>query len=159
MIREEDIEVGKLVVDNGSLEICTIDYVSGDTIHVKRADGFSILVLPISRFKDDFDPYVAGDKAGGKDELEDRVETFLNVCREQAEIYRKKNHDYGNSFEDVVIELGDSVALGQIAFKFHRLKQLVKGNQSLVKESLDDSISDLINYAIMWKMIRDKNNK
>lgn len=83
-------------------------------------------------------------------------EKFTQVTDTLKDIYLKKNHDYGDSFTDVVNELGDRVALGQIAFKFFRLKQLVKGVEAKVRESLVDSIRDMANYCIMWLMILEE---
>lgn len=89
-------------------------------------------------------------------DLERNVEHFKKVTSELAEIYRKKNHDYGDSFTIVVKDLGDVVALGQVSFKFHRLRQLIKGVKALVNESIKDSIQDMANYLIMWLMIIDE---
>lgn len=74
------------------------------------------------------------------------------ICNELNDIYRRKNKDYGNSFSKQFNEYGLTSSVIRIEDKFLRLKQLAK-NEALVKdETIEDTLLDLANYAIMTVM-------
>lgn len=82
-------------------------------------------------------------------ELFDR-KTHAGICSELNETYRKKNNDYGNSFKKSYDEFGIVSAVVRMTDKMERLKALTTGVDNLVKEeSVEDTILDLANYAIM----------
>ena len=88
------------------------------------------------------------------------VEQHKKICDNLNKIYEKKNHDYGNSFGETYKDLGIISAVTRISDKFNRLKTLAKGENNLVNdESLEDTLLDLANYAIMTYMCLQNNEK
>ena len=78
------------------------------------------------------------------------------IANVMADLYRRKNTDYGNSFDESLDRFGIVVALSRMCDKVNRLKRLViNPKEAQVKdESIADTYIDLANYAvmtIMWK--------
>lgn len=72
---------------------------------------------------------------------------LMDQCRG---IFITKNTDYGGSFVDTFCEFGIISPLTRISDKFNRIKQIIKNNGAHeVPESIEDSLMDLGNYAIM----------
>lgn len=66
------------------------------------------------------------------------------------DIYKRKNHDYGNSFDKSLNKRGLVAALVRMEDKFNRLDSLItKETCEVVDESLIDTCLDLANYAAM----------
>lgn len=75
-------------------------------------------------------------------------ESFDKLLQEMSETYRKKNADYGNSFDQSLDEFGMTAALVRMNDKMNRLKTLSK-QEAKVDESMRDTLMDLANYAVM----------
>jgi cysteinyl-tRNA synthetase len=76
----------------------------------------------------------------------DKVQAFKSTTEQMNRLYEAKNADYGDSF-------GESAGLVRISDKFNRLKTLLRGNaQQVQSESVEDTLMDLANYAIMLRM-------
>lgn len=72
------------------------------------------------------------------------------ICNKLTEIYIKKNADYGDSFAKLRNEYGNTAILIRLEDKLGRLKKLMLGAEQKVKdESINDTLVDLANYAIM----------
>lgn len=71
-----------------------------------------------------------------------------NICIELNEIYKAKNHDYGDSFGETYKKLGIISAVTRITDKVNRLQSLCT-KDALVDESIKDTLMDLANYSIM----------
>lgn len=72
------------------------------------------------------------------------------VCYELGETYYKKNKDYGDSFAKLRKEYGNPAILIRLEDKLGRLKRLMlSGEQEVKTESIEDTLKDLANYAIM----------
>lgn len=85
----------------------------------------------------------------GKD-LNIRVNIHEDICRELNELYARKNADYGNSFGESFEDFGIAMSAIRIGDKFNRLKSFAKNNaMKVTDESLEDTLMDLANYAIM----------
>lgn len=71
--------------------------------------------------------------------------------KHQLETFKRKNHDYGNSFEKSLDTFGLVAGIVRMNDKFERLLSLTQGDKrSLVaSESLVDTLEDLSNYAAM----------
>lgn len=71
-----------------------------------------------------------------------------------ADLYDRKNADYGDSFSQSIDEFGYVAGLVRIGDKFNRAKQLllVQQGQFINDESVVDTLTDLANYAIMLRM-------
>ena len=74
---------------------------------------------------------------------------FFNILKEMYDLYDKKNHDYGNSFSETIQEFGFTPAIARINDKLKRVKQMVKGEQMQVNESMRDNLIDIANYCIL----------
>lgn len=80
-------------------------------------------------------------------------EQFMAVLDDMAKTFIAKNADYGNSFSDVVAEIGLVAGLVPILHKCNRLKTLLSGNNPQVKdESIRDTLLDMANYCILLSM-------
>ena len=71
------------------------------------------------------------------------------ICSELTELYKRKNHDYGDSFGKSFIEYGMSMPCIRLEDKLNRLKSLTRKDAEVMDESIDDTLMDLANYAIM----------
>lgn len=71
------------------------------------------------------------------------------ICDELTELYRKKNHDYGDSFHKSYEEFGLTMAAIRLDDKINRFKTLIKTESEVKDESIRDTLIDLANYAIM----------
>lgn len=88
----------------------------------------------------------------------DYAPSFTDILKEMQELYEKKNHDYGNSFSETIQEFGFSPAIARINDKFKRVKQMVKGEQMLVNESMRDNLIDIANYCVLTIIEIDKSS-
>lgn len=72
------------------------------------------------------------------------------ICDRLHDIYVAKNSDYGNSFVEVRNEFSESVLI-RLSDKLNRLKALMKDpeKRKVNDESIDDTLMDLANYAIL----------
>lgn len=89
-------------------------------------------------------------------------EKFKTIVNEMIETYRKKNHDYGDSFSQSYKDFGPIAGVVRISDKFNRLKTLASGKDSKVTtESILDTLTDMANYCIMLRMEieRDEDQK
>ena len=78
------------------------------------------------------------------------------ICDELYETYKKKNADYGNSFENSLDKHGLIAGIIRMDDKMSRLISLnSKKEQQVLDESLRDTLMDLANYAIMSVMWLD----
>ena len=85
------------------------------------------------------------------------VNRFEDITNKMIRIFKKKNHDYGNSFEQSLNEEGLAASRIRMGDKWNRFKQLSKGAKAQVNdESLRDTLIDMANYAIMTVMWLDK---
>ena len=71
------------------------------------------------------------------------------ICKELNQIYRDKNHDYGDSFGETYKKLGIISAVTRIVDKVNRLQSLCTKGNKVKDESIRDTLKDLANYAIM----------
>ena len=77
---------------------------------------------------------------------------FSGTAEIMTSIYRKKNADYGNSFDQSLDEDGILVAKIRIGDKVRRFLSLTKegAKEAQVKdESISDTLLDLANYCVM----------
>lgn len=82
--------------------------------------------------------------------MKTRAEIFKELTEKAADTYRRKNADYGDSFVKVRNKFPDSV-LVRLNDKLNRLEVLMgKKKKAEVKdESIEDTLLDLANYALM----------
>lgn len=94
--------------------------------------------------------------------IDENVVSFRAIQDKLVNIYAKKNHDYGDSFNQGCDELGVGYAFSRIFDKTKRFQTLAKGimNNNLSievqDETMEDTIMDLANYCMMYLAWRDK---
>lgn len=78
-----------------------------------------------------------------------KLERHREICEEIHDLYEEKNHDYGDSFAKGFREYGLIMPVIRLEDKFNRFKQLVDREGLVKNESVEDTLIDLANYAIM----------
>ena len=87
-----------------------------------------------------------------------KVKYFREMTTKMADVYADKNHDYGDSFAKLRQRYPISILI-RLADKLNRLDTLLTGNPAKVKdESIEDTLLDLANYAIM-ELVERKHDK
>lgn len=87
-----------------------------------------------------------------------KIELHKQICGNMHNTYKAKNADYGDSFAKVRIEYPEAICI-RLMDKLERLKTLYKGGEQQVKEeSIDDTLLDIANYAVM-ELLERKMNK
>ena len=84
-------------------------------------------------------------------------EIFKSITERMLETYKKKNTDYGSSFDKSMEEFGIISAVVRMSDKMERLKSLAKKDAKVKDESIEDTLLDLANYCIMTVMYLNKN--
>ena len=79
---------------------------------------------------------------------EEKTKRFFEIVTNLANMYAKKNTDYGDSFGKLYDDLGPIAGLVPLYNKLHRITSVIKNNNTNF-ESLEDSFKDLACYAIM----------
>lgn len=78
-----------------------------------------------------------------------KYDIHAKICTNLHQIYVSKNNDYGDSFSKTRKEF-DNAILVRLSDKLERIKSLYKKTDRQVKdESIEDTLLDLANYAIM----------
>ena len=78
----------------------------------------------------------------------DKAKMFREIVNEMADLYEKKNANYGDSFGQLFDALGPVSGLVPLHNKLDRATSLIKGEKNNF-ESLEDTFKDLACYAIM----------
>lgn len=92
-------------------------------------------------------------------ELNTKVKRFREIVNELADLYEKKNHNYGDSFGKLYEDLGPIAGLVPLHNKLDRLTNLIKNDDKNHFESIEDNFKDLANYAIMNLIEMQDHNK
>lgn len=82
----------------------------------------------------------------------DKLDMFKHITTQMEQTYSAKNHDYGDSFSETMAEFGLVVAVARLMDKMSRLKSFAKLCPEAMKvktESIEDTLLDLANYAVM----------
>ena len=66
-----------------------------------------------------------------------------------ADLYEKKNSNYGDSFGRLIDDLGPIAGLVPLHNKLDRITNLIKGGHNDF-ESVEDTVKDLACYAVMF---------
>lgn len=80
-----------------------------------------------------------------------KVERFREIANDLADLYEKKNADYGNSYSQSIEELGEIAGFVPLYHKCNRIKNLLQSENTNF-ESIEDSALDLASYAIQFYM-------
>jgi hypothetical protein len=94
-----------------------------------------------------------------RDELFEKV--LEEIGTDVIDTVKRKNRDYGNSFENIFNKYGMTSLLIRFADKTERLDSLVlKGNEQHVKdESIEDTLKDICGYALLALTVMEKQKK
>ena len=85
-----------------------------------------------------------------KQNIEPKVAKHYAICQKLNQVYKAKNHDYGDSFGDTYKKLGIISAVTRLSDKMNRLMSLAVSHDAQVKdEKIEDTLLDMANYAIM----------
>jgi hypothetical protein len=91
----------------------------------------------------------------GAEAMSKSTDRFNVIATELAELFAKKNHDYADSWR----EMRPTTILDLIRAKTRRIDNLLtlrsSGENGKVNESIEDSLRDIANYAII-AMIQEK---
>lgn len=86
-------------------------------------------------------------------ELDSEVTDFdmdlHHVLSDLESTLKSKNKDYGDSFKQSYDEFGMTAVNIRLTDKFNRFKQLAKGAEPQVDESLKDTIKDIAGYMVL----------
>lgn len=77
-----------------------------------------------------------------------KVKRFREIANELADLYSKKNRNYGDSFGQLYKMLGPISGLVPLHNKLDRATNLIKGGTNYF-ESIEDTLRDLASYSIM----------
>ena len=77
------------------------------------------------------------------------VNRFAKTCADMVQLYAKKNHDYGNSFDKGMDNIGMAYGIGRLYDKMNRIITLSKVKAEVNDESIQDTLLDLACYAVM----------
>ena len=93
--------------------------------------------------------------------VDEKVSTFAQIVGEMTNLYAKKNHDYGNSFDEGCDKIGTGYPLGRLLDKMNRLIACMgKEDEMQVNESIEDTLTDLACYSVMTlSYLKRKKNK
>lgn len=84
----------------------------------------------------------------------DRVKQMQQIQEKCLEVFKKKNHDYGDAFA----RFGIIGVLMRMEDKLQRARSITKNKIELVEdESFKDTLLDLHNYAAMALMLMEEN--
>ena len=85
-----------------------------------------------------------------KPHIEPKVTRHYVICQKLNQVYKAKNHDYGDSFGDTYKKLGIISAVTRLSDKMNRIISLAVSHDAQVKdEKIEDTLLDMANYAIM----------
>ena len=85
-----------------------------------------------------------------KQNIEPKVAQHYAICQKLNQVYKAKNHDYGDSFGNTYKKLGIISAVTRLSDKMNRLMSLAVSHDTQVKdEKIEDTLLDMANYAIM----------
>lgn len=86
--------------------------------------------------------------------------SYSNILRRMDDTHTRKNNDYGDAAYQGYKKFGPAYFLVQLHNKLSRLESLTIGNKSqqVKDESIDDTLLDMANYAVMYLESRHRND-
>ena len=81
-----------------------------------------------------------------------KIQEFKNITQEMLETYSRKNVDYDDAFTKSLEEDGLLVAKIRLGDKYKRFSALIKQENLVKDESIQDTLLDMASYAIMTVM-------
>lgn len=95
-----------------------------------------------------------------EDEIPHDYYKYGNILRRMDDTHTRKNSDYGDAAYKGYKKYGDYYFLVQLSNKLSRLESLTIGKktQQVKDESIDDTLLDMANYAVMYLESRHRND-
>lgn len=87
----------------------------------------------------------------------DLEHNLTSITSDIVQLVLKKNQDYGSSFDLQREKYGFTATLIRLSDKLLRLEQL-NTSEAKIKESIEDSLKDLIGYALLELNYRKQND-
>ena len=86
--------------------------------------------------------------------------SYSNILKRMDDTHTRKNNDYGDAAYQGYKKFGDYYFLVQLHNKLSRLESLTVNNktQQVKDESIDDTLLDMANYAVMYLESRHRND-
>jgi hypothetical protein len=85
-----------------------------------------------------------------KSEMDLRHQTFMDVCHDLHKLHVEKDTRYNGSFHKTYRKYGMTATAIRLGDKFERFEQLLQNpDVDPLDESMEDTIRDFANYAIM----------
>ena len=81
-----------------------------------------------------------------------KMQEFKNITQEMLETQSRKNVDYDDAFTKSLEEDGLLVAKIRLGDKYKRFSALIKQENLVKDESIEDTLLDMASYAIMTVM-------
>lgn len=81
--------------------------------------------------------------------LTPKAKLFKEITQEMSQVYIDKNKDYGDSFSILYDKFGLESVVIRLYDKLLRLETLSKEEARVKTESIEDTLLDLANYAVM----------
>ena len=95
-----------------------------------------------------------------KELFDTNVEEFVCICSDMCNLYAKKNHDYGDSFNKGMDTIGMAYGIGRLYDKMNRIITLSKVKAEVNDENIQDTLIDLACYSVMTlNYLKGKKNK
>lgn len=91
-----------------------------------------------------------------KKQTDEKVKRFKEIVDNMADLYAKKNDNYGDSFTKLYNTLGPIAGLVPLHNKLDRLTNLITTSKTSSFESVEDTLKDLACYSIMFLMEYEK---
>ena len=81
--------------------------------------------------------------------MSNKVDIHHELCENMHDLYKRKNADYGDSFSQLRKKYPNAICI-KLTDKLDRLSNLMRpGYAPQVDESIEDTLMDLANYALM----------
>lgn len=77
-----------------------------------------------------------------------KITHHKEICEKLTKTYEAKNADYGDSFSETRKKYPEAICI-RLLDKMNRLENLISGQDQKVDESIDDTLLDIANYAVM----------
>ena len=84
---------------------------------------------------------------------------FLDILKPVAELLKRKNTDYGGSYDELRDKFGEVAFIIRLHDKLARLKTLNAQKARVNDESIEDTIKDIIGYCTLELRYIQKGDK
>lgn len=88
--------------------------------------------------------------------IEDEIQRHEEICEWIHELFMGKRRDYGQCTEELLDRYGHASMLTFLRTKLDRLDNLLLNKCEPNNESITDTLMDLANYAIIYKLELEK---